>query len=225
MRRREFITLVGGVAVACPLAARAQQHSMPVVGWLGATPTSTISVQGSFQRGLSENGFDEGRNLAIEYRWPQSSRDRLSDLAADLVRRQVNVIFAAGGEPVAIAAKTATSTIPIVVSAVDDPVRLGLVASLNRPGGNITGMSIFNSETNAKRFGLLRDLVPKATTLPLLVWPVPDIDNQIADVSNATHSLGISLHVVDVQKEGGLEAAFETRSQSASWRATVRRAN
>jgi putative ABC transport system substrate-binding protein len=130
-------------------------------------------------------------------------------LAADLVRQRVNVITAAGGEPVALAAKAATSTIPIVMSAVDDPVRLRLVSSLNRPGGNITGMSTFNSETNAKRLDLLRELAPQVGTVGLLVWSIPDIENQTIEASNAARALGVALHVQDVPPEGGLDAAFD----------------
>ena len=213
MRRREFIALIGSTAtlslIRQSLQAQ-QQPAMPVIGWLGATsPKGGAAVVETFLRGLSEVGYVEGRDFKIEYRWTEGGMSALPDLAADLVRQKVTVVFAAGGEPVAMAAKAATSTIPIVVSAVDDPVRLGLVASLNRPGGNITGMSIFNSETNTKRLTLLHELVPQVNTMGLLVWPVPDIENQSADVSNAARSLGIMLHVVDVQKEGGVEAAFD----------------
>jgi putative ABC transport system substrate-binding protein len=212
MRRRDFITSIGGMA-ALSLSRRvlqAPQPALSVIGWLGATPLKNQVGVESFQRGLGEVGCIEGRDFKIEYRWPRKrDMSALPDVAADLVSQKVNVIFAAGGEPVATAAKAATSTIPIVFSAVDDPIRLGLVASLSRPGGNITGVSIFNSETNAKRLSLLHELVPQVKTMGLLVWPVPDIENQSTDVSNAARSLGIALHVVDVQNAGGLEAAFD----------------
>ncbi len=207
VRRREFITLLGG-AGAWPVNARAQQ-AMPVIGWLSAISPQSLVGRPGFHRGLSEIGYIEGRNVAIEYRSAEGRIDTLPDLAADLVRRRVSVILAAGGEPVAKAAKAATSTIPIVVSSVDDPVRLGLVASLNRPGGNVTGMSIFNSETNAKRLDLLRELVPQVTTMGLLVWPIPDMENQTVDALNAARTLGLALHIVDVQREGGLDPAFD----------------
>ena len=209
LKRREFITLLGGAAAAWPLGARAQQPTMPVIGYLGATsPASNLGLP-AFHRGLGETGYVDGRNVTIDYRWAEARMETLPALAADMARRRVNVIFAAGGEPVAIAAKAATSTIPIVISAVDDPVRLGLVTSLNHPGGNITGMSIFNSETNAKRLDLLHELAPQVTAMGLLVWPVPDIENQITDALNVARVLGIMLHIVDVQREGGLDAAFE----------------
>jgi putative ABC transport system substrate-binding protein len=208
MRRREFVAGLGATA-ASPIVARAQQPSLPVVGVLSGTSPLSSPGTPAFHRGLSEIGYVEGRNVAIEYRSAEGRIDTLPDLAADLVRRRVSVIFAAGGESAAKAAKAATSTTPIVFSAVDDPVRLGLVASLNRPGGNLTGMSIFNSETNVKRLDLLRELVPQITTMGLLVWPVPDMENQTNDALNAARTLGVALHIVDVQQEGGLDAAFE----------------
>jgi putative ABC transport system substrate-binding protein len=211
MRRREFITFLGGV-VAWPLAARAQQPKMPVVGFLNAASPGPLRQQiAAFREGLKDSDYVEGQNVAVEYRWAEGQYDRLPALVADLVRQQVSVIVSGGGAPAVLAAKAATTTIPIVFSAGADPVGLGLVASLNRPGGNITGVYQFTSGLEAKRLGLLREMVPKATSIAVLVNPnFADAENQLRDVHEAAARLGVQLVVVRANAESDFEAAFLT---------------
>src|ERR1700741_1652907 len=170
--RRKFITLLWGAAAAWPIAVRAQQPAMPVVGFLSSrSPGESAGVVAAFRQGLGETGFVEGQNLAIAFRWAEGHYDRLPALAAEIVNLRVAVLFAAGGPPSALAAKATTSTIPVVFSAVSDPIRLGLVPSLNRPGGNVTGMSFLNSELAAKSAQLLKEVVPAAAVIAFLVNP------------------------------------------------------
>ena len=218
IRRREFMATLGGAAVAWPLAARAQQPAMPVVGFLNAASPGPLRQQiAAFHEGLKESGYVEGQNVAVEYRWAEGQYDRLPALAADLVRRQVSVIVAGGGAPVVLAAKAATTTIPIVFTTGADPVGLGLVASLNRPGGNITGVYMFTSGLEAKRLGLLHEMVPKATTIAVLVNPnYLDAENQLRDVQEAAARLGVQLVVVRANAENDFDAAFSTVVQQRS---------
>jgi len=197
--RRELLAALGGAVAAWPLAARAQQQpAMPVIGFLNSgTREGFAHLLAAFHQSLNQAGFVEGRNVAIEYRWAEGHYDQLTALAADLVRRQVTVI-AATTTPAALAAKTATSAIPIIFTAAADPVTAGLVTSLNRPGGNATGVSNYLTDLGAKRLDLLRELVPKATTIGMLVNPnYPDIESQQKDVEEAARRYGQQVHVVN----------------------------
>jgi len=213
MKRREFITALAGAAAAWPIAARAQQAPMPVIGFLNPTSPDVIAdrVRG-FRQGLKESGYVDGENVAIEYRWADEQFDRLSALAADLVRRQANVIVATGGAASALAAKAATTTIPIVFEVAQNPVSLGLVSSLARPGGNVTGINFFSGELAAKRLELLRDLVPGATRVAVLVNPsnAPNTEITLQDVEAAAGSIGLQIQVFRASTSSEINAAFAT---------------
>jgi putative ABC transport system substrate-binding protein len=210
MKRRAFITLLGGTAIALPRAARAQQPAIPVIGFLNsATPGPYAPFVSAFHKGLKEAGYVEGQNVAIEYRWAEGQYGRLSALAADLIRGRVTMIVAGG--PAAFAAKAATTTIPIVFLAVDDPVKLGLVASLNRPGGNLTGVNFVVAELGSKQLGLLHELVPAATRVGLLVnSDHPGTEPVMKDVTAAAQTIGLQIEVVAASDSREIEAAFAT---------------
>jgi putative tryptophan/tyrosine transport system substrate-binding protein len=209
MKRREFITLLGGAAMTWPLTARAQQ-AMPLIGFLSSrSPGESAGVVAAFRQGLTETGFVEGQNLTIAFRWAEGRYDRLPALAAELVSLRVAVLYAAGGPPSALAAKAATSAIPIVFSADSDPVGLGLVASLNRPGGNVTGMSLFASDLWAKNVELLKELVPTASVMAYLVNPSsPNVAGYLKGAAQAASALGIDIHLLNASTEHELDEAF-----------------
>jgi len=208
MRRREFITLLGGTAAAWPFAARAQQPTMPVVGFLrSATLADVPHWVAAFRQGLKEAGFVEGQNVAIEFRSADNQLDRLPALVADLIRQPVAVIL--GNTDAALAAKAATTTVPIVFASGSDPVRDGLVASLNRPGGNVTGLVYFAAVLGAKRLELLRQLVPRATTIAVLVNPnTPLTEAERKDVQAAAQAIGQQLIIIDISSDRDIETAF-----------------
>jgi putative ABC transport system substrate-binding protein len=213
--RRRFISVLGGATVAWPFAARAQQVATPVIGFLhSSSPEPMVNFVAAYRTGLTEAGFVEGQNVAIEFRWAAGQIDRLPELAADLVRRRVAVIATPGSTPAALAAKAATTTIPIVFAIGADPVALGLVASLNKPGGNVTGMNFQNVELQAKALELLRELVPQAVRIVALVNPQSAYTEAVVkNLQEGAASLGLQLEILHASTEGEIEAAFAIISQ------------
>jgi putative ABC transport system substrate-binding protein len=214
MRRREFVTLLAGTAAAWPLAARTQQPTMPVIGFLNSSSAhAQVLGAAAFRQGLGQSGFVDGRDVTIEYCWADGQYDRLTGLAADLVGRHVAAIMA-GGPPAARAAKAATSTIPIVFTSGDDPVAAGFVASMNRPGGNVTGVHILFTELETKKLGLLRELIPRAAVIAALLNPkFPSIETQTREMQSAAHALGQPIQVFTAASERELAAAFESMAR------------
>jgi putative ABC transport system substrate-binding protein len=216
MTRREFITLLGGTAAAWPVAVRAQQQAMPVIGYLfaGSSGPMVDIPMGAFRRALAEHGYVDGQNVTIEYRYADGQYDRLPQLAADLVRRQVSVIVAAANPNAARAAKAATATIPIVFMVSDDPVKLGLVASLNRPGGNATGVNYFLTELVSKRLGLLHELLPAAVRFGVLVNPnTSATEGTVRELTAAGSALGVQIDIIRARDGREIEAAFASMSE------------
>ena len=209
------MTILGGAAATWPVAVRAQQPALPVVGFLSSrSPDESANVVAAFRRGVAENGFIEGQTVAIDYRWAMGQYDRLPELAAELVRVPVAVLVSVGGEPSARAAKAATTTVPVVSVFSADPVRSGLIASLSRPGGNVTGISDFNVEMEPKRLSLLRDLVPQAAVFGVLLNPdFPPAAEQLRAIEAAAQTLGVPVAVLRARTDRELEAAFETVTQ------------
>jgi putative tryptophan/tyrosine transport system substrate-binding protein len=213
VKRREFITLLGGAAAAWPLAASAQQPAMPVIGLLDPrSPDTLADVLLAFHRGLKETGYVEGENVTMSYRWAENQIDRLPELATELVRRRVEVIVTTGAIASALAAKAATATIPIVFIVPDDPVKLGLVASLARPGGNLTGINFFNAELVAKRLELLRVLVPTANRVAVLANPADPVPaaSTLRDLEPAARAMGLQIQVINVSTSREIDVAFAT---------------
>jgi putative ABC transport system substrate-binding protein len=208
--RREFVVTLGGAAAGWSVAVRAQQPAMPAIGFLSIRSPDDTETLAAFRGGLNEGGFVEGQNVMVDYRWALGQYDRLPALAAELVQKPIAVLVSAGGEPAALAAKAATSTIPIVFSIGDDPVRLGLVASYNRPGGNLTGINIFTTALEAKRLGLLHDLIPKAAAIGVLLnTDFSPAESQLRNVQEAARAIGLQIHVLRANTDPEIEAAFE----------------
>jgi putative ABC transport system substrate-binding protein len=212
MRRREFITLLGGAAASWPLPARAQQPALPVVGFLNPeSPDGFADRLRGFRQGLKDTGYVEGENVVIDYRWAEGQLERLPALAADLVRRQVSVIAAFAGDAAALAAKAATTTIPIVFLNGVDPIKTGLVASLNRPGGNVSGVSLLAGTVNAKRLELIHELVPQVALIAVLSNPdISEVEARFSDLQEAGRTLGLQLLFQSVRSQSDLDMAFST---------------
>ena len=226
MRRREFIALLGGAAAAWPLGARAQQPAMRVIGFLNhGSPEASVHLVAAFRKGLSESGYVEGQNVAIDFRWARGEIDRLPEWAADLVRRQVAVIATPISTPAALAAKAATTTIPIVFGIGGDPVQAGLVTSFNRPGGNVTGVSILNWELGAKRLGLLNELIPAAAPVAVLVNPSTPVlvEPYIKEVQAAAAAVGRPIEILEAVTNRDIDTALASlvQKRAAGGRAVI----
>ena len=215
MRRREFMTMFAGAAGAWPLDALAQQSAIPVIGFLSsASPNAYAGRVAAFRKGLNESGYLDGRDVTIEFRWAQGQYDRLPVFAADLVRQKVAVIVSSGGDVAALSAKAATSSIPIVTVSGSDPVKAGLVASFNRPGGNVTGASFVATELETKRLEILHDVVPTVVVIGILINPTnPAAESRSTDLQMGARTLGLNIHIVGASSEGDLETAFATLIQ------------
>jgi len=216
LQRRAFILALGGAAAAWPLAARAEQTAMPVIGFInGASAVGSAQEAAAFRKGLTDAGYTEGQNVTVEYRWAEGQYDQLPALAAELVRRRVAVIAAPGSTPAALAVKAATATIPIVFGVSDDPVKLGLVANLARPGGNATGINFFVSEAVPKRLGLLRDLVRGAVRIAVMINPgnVVSAETTVREVQKAADAFGLKIQVLNASNSGEIDAAFAAMSR------------
>lgn len=215
MRRREFLTFLGGVTAAWPVAARAQQTAMPVIGYLGAqSPAAFASRLRAFRQGLGETGYAEGQNVAIEFRWAEGQHDRLPALAADLVARRVAVIVAPGGAPAGLAAKSATTTVPIVFEMGADPVAMGLVRSLSRPGGNLTGVTSLSVEVTPKRLEFLHEMITGADAFAVLVNPTsPTVDSQLWNLQALARERGLRLEVLQARTEQDFDTAFKASAK------------
>jgi putative ABC transport system substrate-binding protein len=215
MRRREFISLLGGAAAAWPFVANAQSPPTPVIGYLSVrSPEDTANLLAAFRSGLAQSGFVEGQNTAIEYRWARGQYDQLPAMAAELVGRPVSLLATTGGEPAAFAASAATSIIPIVFTIGGDPVKEGLVASFSRPGGNATGITLLTSLLESKRFSLLRELVPPASTIAVLYNPkFPQSARMLSDVQVAADAIDMKIEVLQASADGELDTAFEAISR------------
>ena len=218
MRRRDFMKAIAALPWIWPFVAKAQQSAIPLIGWLhSGTTRENLDKAAAFRQGLTEAGFAEGKDVSIEYRWGENQHDRLPPLVADLVRRQVAVIVACGSPAAALAAKSATASIPIVFQNGADPVQLGLVQSFNHPGANVTGFTNFSAELAAKRMGILRELAPSAKSIAALVNPTrPGTDAQIAEVQEAAGAIGLPLHILKAASEGEIDAAFLALVQSGA---------
>jgi putative tryptophan/tyrosine transport system substrate-binding protein len=215
MRRREFLGVLGGAVAAWPLAARAQQPAMPIVGFVRiTTPEDSAHLVAAFRAGLNEAGYVEGQNVRIEYRYALNQLDRLPAIMSELIGRGVSVLAATGGTISGRAAKAATTTVPIVFTTGDDPVRAGLVTSLNRPGGNATGVSVYTARLGSKRLALLHEMVPSASPIAILVNPTnPDTEDEAKDIQDAAQGLGVQVFVVRASKADDLDSAFTTLAQ------------